>query len=109
MDMTYFPLFPKLLKDRGLKIAIVFVHEACKFEVWLAATNKQVQKEYWQLMKDSHWDKYQVLPSLQGEDAILISLLVENPNFVDLDALTNQIEQETVKFIKDIENFLSAH
>ena len=28
MDMTYFSIFPKSMKDRKLKIAIVFLHDA---------------------------------------------------------------------------------
>jgi len=35
--------------------------------------------------------------------------LVENPDFNDLDALTSQIEKGTLKFIEDVENFLSEH
>jgi Family of unknown function (DUF7000) len=42
MDMTYFSFFPKSLKDRNLKIAIVFLHEPFRFEAWLAGVNKQV-------------------------------------------------------------------
>jgi hypothetical protein len=34
---------------------------------------------------------------------------VDNPDFSDLDALTEQIERETLKFIKDVEGFLSEH
>ena len=33
MDMTYFAVNPPLLKDRKLKIAIVFRHEEFRFEV----------------------------------------------------------------------------
>jgi len=36
MDMTYFSVFPKSIIDRKLKIAIVFLHEAFRFEVWLS-------------------------------------------------------------------------
>lgn len=43
MDMTYFSFTHPLLKQKGLKIAIVFLHEQLRFEVWLAAVNKQVQ------------------------------------------------------------------
>ena len=32
MDMTYFSFFPKSLKRRKLKVAIVFLHEAFRFE-----------------------------------------------------------------------------
>ena len=35
MDMSYFSLNTKLLKDKGLKIAIVYLHEKGDFEVWL--------------------------------------------------------------------------
>lgn len=35
-DMTCFSLFPESLKRRKLKIAIVFIHDIFKFEVWLS-------------------------------------------------------------------------
>ena len=48
MDMTYFSFFPESLKRRKLKIAIVFIHDTCTFEVWLAGYNKKVQtKSNW--------------------------------------------------------------
>ena len=36
-----------------------------------------------------------------------MQVLVEDSDFSDLDALTNQIEAGTLKFIKEIESFLS--
>jgi hypothetical protein len=107
MDMTYFSFSPKLLKERNLKIAIVFVHETFRFEVWLAGSNKQVQTETWKLFKDSDWEQYHVVSTTQGVDSIVEYVLVENPDFSDLAALTAQIEISTLKFIKDIEGFLS--
>jgi hypothetical protein len=109
MDMTYFSFFPKSLKDLNLKVAIVFIHEACRFEVWLAGYNKQVQQEYWNLIKDSNWNKYNLVPSTKGVDSIIESILVNNPDFSDLDSLTNQIETATLNFIRDVECFLSEH
>ena len=41
MDMTYFSFTSKALKDRNLKVAIVFVHGAFRFEAWLAAAIKR--------------------------------------------------------------------
>jgi hypothetical protein len=108
MDMTYFSFTPSSLKDRDLKIAIVFVHETFRFEAWLAAVNKQVQEKYWKFLKDSGWDKYRLVPDVKGNDAILEHVLVGDPDFAHLDALTAQIEKEAVKFIKTIEQFLSA-
>jgi len=36
-------------------------------------------------------------------------VLVENPDFRDLGALTSQIEKGTMMFIKDVEDFLSHY
>ena len=109
MDMTYFPLFPRSLKRRKLKIAVVFVHDRLRFEVWLASMNKTVQKEYCRLFTDSNWRKYHIATTTKGVDSILDHILIENPDFSDLDALTEQIERGTLKFTKDIESFLSEH
>jgi hypothetical protein len=109
MDMTYFSFFPKAIQDRKLKIAVVFVHESCRFEVWLAGYNKQVQLKYWKLFKESGWNEYRLVPTTKGVDAIVEHVLVENPDFGELDALTEQIEGATIKFIKDVESFLSLH
>lgn len=108
MDMTYFACFPKALKERKLKIAVVFLHEEFRFEVWLAAYNKQVQTQYWKLIKDSGWDKYRLVPSTQGVDSIIEHVLVDGPDFRDLDALTRQIEEGTVGFIRDVEKLLAG-
>ena len=80
MDMTYFALTPKSLKQNNLKIAIVFIHEALRFEVWLAGTNKQVQTKYWNLFKESHWDQYTIVPRTKGVDSIIETIGVTNPD-----------------------------
>jgi len=107
MDMTYFAVFPNSLKRRKLKIAIVFLHEAFRFEVWLASLNKAVQAEYQDLFRDSGWNKYRIPSTIKGIDSIIEYILVEKPDFHDLNALTKEIEQGTLKFIEDIENFLN--
>ena len=109
MDMTYFAVIPKTLKQRSLKIAIVFLHESFRFEVWLAGSNKQVQAKYWKLFKESEWSKYRIVPSTKGADSILEYIAVDRPNFSDLDALTKQIESKTLKFISDVEGFIFQH
>ena len=107
MDMTYFSIVPEALKERGLKIAIVFLHREFRFEVWLAGVNKNVQMDYWKRINESGWNKYLLVPTLKGADSILEHVLAENPDFNDLNALTNQIEQETLSFISEVEKFLS--
>lgn len=109
MDMTYFSFTPGSLQQQKLKIAIVFIHEAFRFEVWLGGYNRQVQQKYWKLFKESGWDKHHVVPTTQGVDSIVECVLVDDPDFGDLDALTKQIEKATLKFIDDVEGFLSKH
>ena len=109
MDMTYFSFIPRSLKRRKLKIAIVFIHDAFRFEVWLAGNNKDVQAKYWKLIQESGWNKYHIASTTRGVDYILDQVLVDNPDFSDLNTLTKQIERGTLKFIKDVEGFISKH
>lgn len=108
LDMTYFPIFTEALKKRGLKIALVFVYETFRFEVWLAAKNKKIQNEYRQLFTDSDWNKYPITAAGKGIDSILDVVLVDDPDFSDLNSLTIQIEKGIQKFINDVEVFLSV-
>ena len=109
MDMTYFSFMSQSLKRRKLKVAIVFIHDTCRFEVWLGGYNKQVQTKYWKVVKESDWNKYRIVSTTIDVDSIIEYILVDNPDFSDLDTLTKQIEKGTLKFIEDIETFLSKH
>ena len=106
MDMTYFAVVPDFLKARKLKIAVVFFHPQFRFEVWLAARNKQVQASVWKAIQASSWDRYTLTPQGKGVDAILDHILVEDPDFSDLTALTTRIETGVMGFIQDLEEFL---
>ena len=108
MDMTYFAITSQSLKRRKLKIAIVFLHEIFRFEVWLVGNNRAVQSEYWKLFTTSKWTKYHIAMPGPGVDAILDHIIVDAPNFRDLDALTKQIDRGTLDFIENVENFLSS-
>ena len=109
MDMTYFSVVPSSLKDRDLKIAIVFVYESFRFEVWLSGRNQKVLAKYWEIFTESGWDRYKIAPQGKWVDSVLEHILAANPDFSDLEALTQRIEQGTLQFIDDVENFLSNH
>lgn len=108
MDMTYFALIPDSLKSRELKIAVVFLHQDFRFEAWLAARNKTIQAQVWQQIQDSGWERYALTPQGVGVDAILDHVLVEDPDFSDLPALTAAIDQGVQRFIQDLEGFLPS-
>ena len=109
MDMTYFALFPPSLKHRDLKVAIVFNYDVFGFEAWLAARNRKVQRQYWELFRDSQWPEYRVVTPAKGIDSILECDLATDFDLDDPDALTASIEKATVAFIDNIEGFLSKH
>lgn len=102
MNVSFFTVTPLSLKKQKLKIAIVFNHEKIRFEIWLTAQNRQIQKKYWELFKDSDWNKFHIPTSMDGGFSIVDSILVDNPDFNDLENLTIQIEEKAASFIRDI-------
>jgi len=108
MDMTYFSIIPPSLKQHKLKIAVVFLYDAFRFEVWLSGYNRQVQAKYWQLFRDRGWEPYRLVVDPLKADAILEHILVAEPDFTNPDALTRQIECGSRDFITDMENFLTT-
>jgi hypothetical protein len=108
MDMSYFAFTPDSLKALGLKVAIVFVYETFRFEVWLAANNKKTQEQYWNLVRESGWEKYRIVPAIQGYDSILEHILADDPDFSDPHALSMEIEDGIFAFIDDVERFFAA-
>jgi hypothetical protein len=109
MDMTYFSIFPESLKRRKLKIAIVFLYDTFRFEVWLSGSNRNVQAKYWNLLKENKWNKYHLTSTPRDVDYVIDHILINDPDFRDLDTLTGQIESGTLEFIRDVEGFLSQH
>lgn len=107
MDMTYFAFTPVALKEKKLKIAIVFLHEDCKFELWLAGSNRKIQAEYIELLKRKDIGKYTLTQINPGVDSIIESIIVEQPNFNDIEQLKKQIETKTLEFVKDIISILN--
>lgn len=107
MDMTYFAFTPPALQQRKLKIAVVLIHEPLRFEVWLGGANKQVQSKYWKLLQENGWQQVPLVATTQGADAIIEKVLVADPDFSALEALTADLERGTLQFIQTIENFLA--
>jgi hypothetical protein len=107
MDMTYFAIVPSSLKLRDLKIAIVFNYETFGFEAWLAGANRQVQRKYWELIRDSGWTQYRIVEPAKGVDSIIECDLAVGFDISERDNLNEGIEEKAAKFIDDVERFLS--
>jgi hypothetical protein len=108
LDMTYFAIVPRSLKDRKLKIAVVFIYDEFQFELWLSGANRNVQAEYWSLLLHSGVDRYSYAPDPKSVDYLLRHVLITDPDFNNLAAMTESIERGTLEFIEHIERRLDV-
>lgn len=109
MDMTYFAVMPASLKAHDLKVAIVFNYDAFRFEAWLAARNRKVQRQWWEAFKDSHWPAYRIVAPTSGIDSIVECDLGDGLDLRDAEALTTRIATAVAAFIGDMEGFVAEN
>ncbi|MBK7456558.1 MAG: hypothetical protein IPJ46_23390 [Anaerolineales bacterium] len=98
MDYTYFYLSNDFLKDKKLKLGLVFNHNHVRFEAWLLGQTKDIQENYWKLLKNTKWINGSKMPQY----SIFEVILVDNPDFDDLDTLTESIKNKLVSVAEDI-------
>lgn len=91
MDYSYFLFTSESLKEKGLKIAIVFVHSNFQFEVWLSGYNRNYQLKYYDLLKGKNIP-FQLTDNPARKDYILRVVLEENVDISDADLLTERIQ-----------------
>jgi hypothetical protein len=107
MDMTYFPMNSKDLKEKGLKIAIVYLHGRGDFEVWLCPRNRNNSTKYKTLLDEMIEKNDTLFHDDNNPDSILESTLILNPNFNDQKMLVNIIGQGVERFLSLVIGFLS--
>ncbi len=106
MDMTYFAFTPQVLKQRSLKVAIVYLHEQNRFEVWLGGANRKVQAETIERFTGKDLDGLTLSEVKPGVDSIVEMKLVEQPDFDHHEALMLAIEDKLVEFTEKITKLL---
>lgn len=99
MDYTYFYYTNDFLKNRKLKMGLVLNHTKMQFEIWLLGQTIPIQEKYWQYFKTTKWNKNR---TTKPQYSILETVLIEHPNFSDLDKLSKQIEDNLVLVTKEI-------
>ncbi len=105
MDYTYFYYSNDFLKSKKLKLGLVLNHLEMRFEIWLLGNTIPNQNKYWELMKTTKWNKGRTeMPKY----SILETTLVENPDFNNLDKLTEQIETKMIKASDEILDYLKT-
>ena len=98
MDMSYFSLSTKLLTDKGLKLAVVYLHEKGDFEVWLSGRNREISKEYKSNINRIMSDNITVFHNDNNHDALIECTLISAPNFEEQASLIDIIEQGVETF-----------
>jgi hypothetical protein len=106
MDMTYFAFTPLELKRRNLKIAIVYLHQENRFELWLGGSNRKVQSEYINYFKGKDLGGYMLSQVSPSVDSIIELIVCEQPDFEDADKLMKIIEEKTISFADQILSLL---
>lgn len=107
-DMTYFALFSDGLKERDLKLALVFNYETFRFEVWLAARNRKIQRQYWELFRDHGYRKHRLVEPAVGTDAIVTAVLAAGDSMENEESLTHRIVEGVAAFEREIVSFVSG-
>jgi hypothetical protein len=108
-DMTYFPLVTPSLKSRSLKLAVVFDYRTFRFQVWLAARNRAVQKRYWELLKSQGWSQELLVEAAVGVDAIVALDVADGLALDEPHALTAALGRAVDTLLTDLERFLGQH
>jgi hypothetical protein len=106
MDMTYFAFTPPGLKDMQLKVAVVYLHQEGRFELWLAANNRKLQSEYHARLSQKDLRGYTLSRLEPGVDAIISATITAQPDFDHPEELKRQIEEKTIAFTKDMASLL---
>lgn len=103
LDFSYFPFFNDYLRKEKLRFGIVLNHKKMRFEIWLMGQNSEIQKNYWEILKNTKWNKQQIeMPKY----SVLENVIVDNPDFNNLDSLTAEIEKETIRISNEIVEYL---
>ncbi|WP_299442863.1 hypothetical protein [uncultured Aquimarina sp.] len=94
MDYTYFYYSNDFLKRKKLKLGLVLNHSEMRFEIWLLGNTISIQKKYWDLLKESKWNKdRKEMPKY----SILEAVVENKPDFDNLPLLSEKIEKKLVE------------
>lgn len=106
MDVTFFSFKTEQLKNKGLKIAIVYLHEKGAFEVWLSARNRGIAKKYEFLQARDTAAGLIIFHDEANQDAIIECTLSSTPDFEDPDSLSDLIDRGVKKFVEAVSSRL---
>lgn len=103
LDYTYFSFFNMNLRQRQLRFGIVLNHMKMRFELWLMGQNASVQQKYWELLKNTDWNKdVNTMPQY----SVLEVCLESDIDFSNKDFMTDRIFSNAISLAEEIQDFL---
>ena len=87
LDYTYFYFSNDFLKQKKLKLGVIYNHHENRFELWLMGTIKQSQKHYWNQLKNTTWNNENTMPQWY----VISVELIATPDFEDVNQITDLI------------------
>lgn len=103
MDYTYFYFTNDYVKNKNLKFALVLNHKKFQFELWLCARTANIQKQYWNLLKDSKWNKN---VGIMPKYSVLEVIIETQIDFNAKEKMTSNIIDNAVSSALEIEKCL---
>ncbi len=87
----------------------MFDYASFKFQVWLAARNRAVQRKYYDLLTERGWSAYPLVEPAPGIDAIAAFDVANGLELEEEEQLNAKINEAVAAFTTDLERFLNAH
>lgn len=103
LDYTYFPYFNDYLRESKLRYGIVLNHEKMQIELWLMGQNASIQKKYWNILKNTKWNKHR---DTMPKYSVLEVCLENNIDFGNKEEMTVSIVSKAKELSKEIQLFL---
>lgn len=103
LDYTYFSFFNEYLRNHKLRFGIVLNHEKMQFELWLMGQNASIQKEYWEIFKDTDWNQdIKIMPKY----SVLEVCLEDKIDFENKDTMTAAIIDKSIFFALEVQIYI---
>ena len=103
LDYTYFSFYNEELRRQKLRFGIVLNHEKLQFECWLMGQNAQIQKAYWEILKNTKWNQDQ---SKMPQYAVLEAVLETQIDFENKENMTKNIIDHAISFAEEVQMYL---
>nr|WP_312712891.1 hypothetical protein [Proteiniclasticum ruminis] len=103
MDMTYFSIATDVLFQKGLKLALVFVHGKGSLELWVSGRNREVMKKYRSYFSVDPGFFLSAFHEEDNEDALLEFILAKEKDLPEKEDAYEAVAPMVKKILEQIE------